>query len=95
MTEVLYEQHGFRVFKDSMTDLDATVRVGRKYKYLFQGRLTFEEKVTPKYGKQVIIAVHLPKGKLATLEETPYEVDYNRIEILVPEYVAKRMRLIK
>lgn len=94
MTQELYEQHGFRILRDSKTSLDATVRIGRQYKYLFQGRLTFEEKVTEKYGRQCIICVHLPKGKFPVLEETEYMVEYPRIEILVPETVAKAMRLI-
>jgi hypothetical protein len=92
---VIYEQHGFYILKDSKTNLDATVRVSRRYKYLFQGRLTFEEKTTEKYGRQVIISVHLPKGKFPILEETDYEVEYPRIEILIPETVAKSMRLIR
>jgi len=37
----------------------------------------------------------MDKGKFPTLEETDYEIEYPRIEILVPETVAKSMRLIK
>jgi hypothetical protein len=91
----VYEQEGFRVFKDSKCDLDATVRIGKTYKYLYRGQLTFEEKFTERYGRQVIICVHLPKGKFPVLERTDYSIDYPRIEILVPEVVARSMRLIK
>jgi hypothetical protein len=92
---VVYEQHGFKILRDSRTELDATVRVGKRFKYLFQGRLTFEEKTTAKYGRQCIIVVHMDKGKFPFLEETDYEIEYPRIEILVPEIIAKSMRLIK
>lgn len=95
MTEVLYEQHGFKILRDSQFPLEATVRVGKRFKYVFLGKLTFEEKTTEKYGRQCVIVVRMDKGKFPTLQETDYEIEYPRIEICVPETVAKAMRLIK
>ena len=92
---MIYEQHGFKILRDSKVDIDATVRVGKRFKYLFQARLTFEEKVTAKYGKQCIISVFLPMGEFPILEQTDYVIEYPRIEILVPETVARAMRLLK
>lgn len=91
----IYQQHGFKVLKDSGDSIEATVRVGRRYKYVFSGPCTFEEKITEKYGRQCIIVVRMDKDKFPVLEETDYEIEYPRIEILIPECIAKSMRLIK
>ena len=94
MVEALYEQHGFKVLKDSKTKIEATARIGKRFKYTFLGKLTFEEKYTVKYGRQCIIVVHMEKGEFPVLEETDYEIEYPRIEICVPEVVAKDMKLL-
>jgi hypothetical protein len=91
----MYEQHGFQVLKDSQVSIEATVRVGKRFKYTFLGPLTFEEKVTEKYGRQLILVVRMGKNNFPVLEQTDYLVEYPRIEILVPEVVARSMRLIK
>jgi len=92
---VVYEQHGFKILRHSKDSIEATVRVGKRFKYTFLGPCTFEDKFTAKYGRQCIIVVRMDKGKFPTLEETDYEVEYPRIEILIPETIAKRMRLMK
>jgi len=94
MAKTVYEQHGFRILKDSRTKIEATARIGRRFKYTFLGKLTFEEKYTTKYGRQCIIVVHMGKGEFPVLEETDYEIEYPRIEICIPEVVAKHMRLL-
>ena len=95
MTNVIYEQHGFKILRQSKLSIEATVRIGKRYKYTFLGPCTFEEKTTAKYGRQCIIVVRMDKGKFPVLEQTDYEIEYPRIEILIPEAVAHRMRLIR
>lgn len=92
---VFYEQHGFRILRHSRDSIEATVRIGKRYKYTFLGPCTFEEKTTEKYGRQCIIVVRMDKGRFPLLEQTDYEIEYPRIEILIPETIAYRMRLIK
>jgi len=95
MTQAIYEQHGLKILRHSRLGIEATVRIGKHYKYTFLGPCTFEEKTTAKYGRQCIIVVRMDKGKFPTLEQTDYEIEYPRIEILIPEGIAKSMRLIK
>ena len=88
-------QHGFTILKDSKTHIEATARINEHDKFVFLGRCTFEKKYTLKYGTQVIISVWLPEGEYPKLEVTDYAIKRGRIEICLPEVVARRMRLIK
>jgi len=88
-------EHGFQILKDSKVTVEATARFSENMKHTFLGRLTFEKKYTEKYGWQVIICVWQKEGEYPTLEVTDYSIKRGRIEICVPETVAKRMRLIR
>jgi len=92
---VIYEQHGFKILRHSRVPIQATVRIGKNLKYVFEGPLTLEEKVTDRYGKQCIIVIRMDKDKFPTLEQTDYEIEYPRIEICVPEEAARRMKLLR
>ena len=88
-------KHGFTILKDSKSFIEATARINEHDKFVFLGRCTFEKKWTEKYGTQVIIVVYLREGEYPRLEVTDYAIKRGRIEICIPEVVARRMRLIK
>ena len=88
-------QHGFTILKDSKTSIEATARINEHDKFVFLGRCTFEKKHTQRYGTQVIIVVYLPEGEYPRLEVTDYAIKRGRIEICIPEIIARKMRLIK
>lgn len=85
---------GFEILRDSQTRIEATARFSQNMKYTFIGRLTFEKKITQRYGCQVIIAVWLNEGEYPRLDLTEYDIKRGRIEICVPEIVANRMHLL-
>lgn len=89
----MINSHGFEILEDSQTTIEATARFSETMKLTYIGRLTFEKKVTPKYGTQVIISLWLSEGKFPELTVTDYVIKRGRIEICVPEIIAKRMRL--
>ena len=88
-------EHGFEILRDSKANIEATARINEHDKFTFLGRLTFEKKYTQRYGTQVIIVVYLPEGVYPRLDKTDYAIKRGRIEICIPEVVARRMRLIK
>lgn len=88
-------EHGFEILKDSKSCIEATARINEFDKFVFLGRCTFEKKYTIKYGTQVIISVWLGEGEYPRLTKTEYGIKRGRIEICIPEVVARRMRLIK
>lgn len=92
---VYTNEHGFTILKDSKSCIEATARINEHDKFVFLGRCTFEKKYTQRYGTQVIIAVWLGEGEYPKLEKTDYGIKRGRIEICIPEVVARRMRLIK
>jgi len=92
---MVVNEQGFDIQRDSREDIEATARVSRNMKFTFRGRLTFERKVTARYGPQIIISLWLEDNSFPILEVTPYRIDRGRIEICVPEAVAKRMKLTK
>lgn len=87
-------EHGYEILKDSKSLIEATARIDQHAKYVFLGRLTFEKVWSGKYGWQVIICVWMPEG-YPKLEERNYPISRGRIEICVPEVVARRMKLFK
>jgi len=91
----IVNEHGFEIFKDSKVTIEATARFSPNMKHTFKGRLTFEKKFTERYGWQVIISMWLKEGEYPTLEVTDYTIKRGRIEICVPETVARSMRLIR
>ena len=91
----LVNEHGFEILKDSKSRIPATVRFSKEMKFNFLGRLTFEKKWTQRYGWECIISLWLPEGEYPQLEITDYSIKRGRIEILIPEVVARRMRLIR
>ncbi len=88
-------EHGFEILRDSKSKIEATARINEYDKFTFLGRLTFEKKYTLRYGTQVIIVVFLEEGEYPRLDKTDYAIKRGRIEICVPEVVARRMRLIR
>jgi len=93
---VYTNKHGFTILKDSGPyKVEATTRINRTQKYLTIGRLTIEEKYTEKYGRQIVISLWPSDGEFPELETRPdYEISRGRLEICIPEVVAKRMRLL-
>jgi len=92
----LVNEHGYEILKDSKTRIEATARFNEHDKFVYYGRCTFEKKTTMKYGTQVIISLWMDEGDYPKLEKRlDYSIKRGRIEICIPEVVARRMRLIR
>jgi len=91
--QILQNEHGFYILRESKYNIEATARISPTQKFLYQGPCAIELKNSVNHGWQVVISVWQKEGQYPILENPDYTIKRGRIEICVPLDVARIMRL--